>query len=193
MATDSIDKIGAPAAPEESAPEREQDVILPAFFLTGAATLLAAFDPLYLNFETRPVETWVLTGVAAALLWVALLLRRQTLMYVGVAAVLAVILVEVSSQPAPLNAPVVLIWPLRLMIVLLVGISWALLMQPRPWLRRAVLGVALPTLLVLAAWGGPALGAVVFGWRVPLPVTNFTPYWLAIDSNSRLYSTAFTG
>ena len=61
------------------------------------------------------------------------------------------------------------------------------------WLRRALVATLVPTLLVLVIWGGPATGTALFGWNIYIPVTNFTPYWLAIDSNDTLYATDASG
>jgi len=67
------------------------------------------------------------------------------------------------------------------------------LMRPPRWLNRALVAIALPTLLVFGLWGGPATGAALFGWNVFVPVSNFTPYWLTVDSQGRVYATDARG
>ena len=66
-------------------------------------------------------------------------------------------------------------------------------MRPPRWLRRALVATLSPPCLCLAIWGGPATGAALFGWNIYMPVTNFTPYWLAIDSHDTLYATDASG
>jgi|GEM_PF-1834751 len=177
-------------------PEKSADLadhILPPLFITVAAIILAWLDPVYLQFERRPIETIILNSAGILLIWLGIFSRRRLMMYIGVAVLLAVITFEVSTQPTRLSVPIVAVWPLRIVLVLLVGWSWAFLMRPPRWLSRALFAFALPTLFVFGLWGGPATGAALFGWNVFVPYTNFTPYWLAVDSTGRVYASDASG
>ncbi|MFL5731648.1 MAG: PQQ-binding-like beta-propeller repeat protein, partial [Chloroflexia bacterium] len=112
---------------------------------------------------------------------------------VGVALLLVILSAGVITQPSQLSVPIVAIWPLRLALVLLVALSWAFLMHPPPWLGRALLAFSIPTVLVLLLWGGPATAAQLFGWRLYVPVSNFAPFWLAVDTHGTLYATDVNG
>ncbi len=140
-------------------PEKSADLadhILPPLFITVAAIILAWLDPVYLQFERRPIETIILNSVGVSLIWLGIFSRRRLMMYIGVAVLLAVITLEVSTQPTRLSVPIVAVWPLRIVLVLLVGWSWAFLMRPPRWLGRALFAFALPTLFIFGLWGGPA-------------------------------------
>jgi hypothetical protein len=75
-----------------------------------------------------------------------------------------------------------------MLLVVLVGVPWAFLMRPPGWLNRGLIAFVVSTVLVLGFWGGPATGAALFGWNIALPVINFSPYWLAIDSHNTIYA-----
>ncbi|MEO8287946.1 MAG: NHL repeat-containing protein [Chloroflexota bacterium] len=179
-------------AATESNAERG-DYIIPSLFLSAAAIILAFIDPIHIRFEPHLLETAIATALGLAVLWVGTIMLRPAVLYTGVALLLVTIAVEAITQPTQLSVPLVAIWPLRILLVLLVGFSWAFLMRPPRWFSRALVAVIVPTILVLALWGGPATGAALFGWNVFIPVTNFTPYWLAIDSNDTLYATDASG
>lgn len=178
---------------KEETDARPADYILPSLFLTIAAIVLAWIIPIYFAFEPRPVETIIVSAVGVALLWAGALLRRRIVMYAGVAVLLLTIGLETTTQPTPLSVPLVAVWPLRVVLVLLVTWSWAFLMRPPRWLNRALVAVVLPTLLVFGFWGGPATGAALFGWNITVPVNNFSPYWLAVDSTGRVYASDAAG
>jgi streptogramin lyase len=182
----------APGALHEEDDE-ESDLIVPSLFISAAAIILGFIDPIYLRFAQQTAITVGVTALGLALVWTGAILQRRVVMYAGVAVLLGAIAVEAMTQPTQLSVPLVAVWPLRILLVLLVAFAWALLMRPPRWLRRALVATAVPTLVVLAVWGGPATGTALFGWNVYVPVTNFTPYWLAIDSHDTLYATDASG
>ena len=165
-----------------------RDLLIPTIFLTGAALILAWIDPIYLHFRAYHVETLVAIGVELALVWFAALRRDMRLLYVGAGLVFVTIAVQATTQPSPLSIPVLAIWPLRIVLVILVVGSWAFLMRPPSWLGRAVGAFLVSTVAAVLFWGGPATGAALFGWNIPLPVVNFSPYWLAVDSHNTIYA-----
>jgi hypothetical protein len=198
------DTTQAPQAPPESqthqavtdrqkAPSERLDRVLPSLFISAASLILCWLDPIYIHFEARPFETVVLVAFGVALLWLGTLVRRDLIMFVGVAVLLATTTIATVTQPTRLSVPIVAVWPLRAVLVILVAWSWAFLMRPPRWLSRALFAAAIPTLFIFGLWGGPALGASLFGWNVIVPVTNFTPYWLAIDSHGTIYATDASG
>jgi hypothetical protein len=178
--------------PQKASLER-LDRVLPSLFISVAALILWWITPIYMHFEIRPVETTALTILGVTLVWWGTLKRYRVLMYVAVALLLATTTLETVTQPMPLSVPIVSVWPLRAILVILIAWSWAFLMRPPRWLNRALFAIAVPTLFIFGLWGGPALGASLFGWNVIVPVTNFTPYWLAIDSHNTIYATDASG
>ena len=186
-AADTPDPVNTASGTAEVA-EQERDLVLPAIFLTGAALILAWLDPLYFQFRSYPIETIVVVLVELALVWFAVWRRNMALLYIGVGLVLATLAVQSVTQPSPLSVPIVAIWPLRMLLVVLVGVPWAFLMRPPGWLNRGLVAFVVSTVLVLGFWGGPATGAALFGWNVALPIVNFSPYWLAIDSHNTVYA-----
>jgi hypothetical protein len=81
-----------------------------------------------------------------------------------------------------------------LSIVLLVGFAWAFLLHLPTWMRRAVIAVALPTLVVLVAVVGPQITTQLFGWGNYRPLNNkFAPYWIATDGQGGIYATDLDG
>ncbi|HEY7835242.1 MAG TPA: hypothetical protein VIG30_16825 [Ktedonobacterales bacterium] len=125
----------------------------------GAVLLAAPFWPLRATAEVAwgHAARW-LRWLGAALLW-------------GVIAWCAL------SQPAPLTQPRSLVWSLRGLPVALAAALWLWPLVPCAWQRRAVVAVALPTLLGLAlvAWSSP-----------PRPL-DFQPYYAAVDSHGTVY------
>jgi outer membrane protein assembly factor BamB len=85
----------------------------------------------------------------------------------------------VFSQPAPLDRELALVLALRaLPVVALAGLA-AVLLVLTAWQRRALLALALPSLL-----------AVSFVATITPPqVLDFRPYWLAVDGRGTLYVT----
>ena len=182
----------APSSLQEENAEKS-DLIVPSLFISAAAIILGFIDPIYLRFSQQTALTVGLTVLGLALVWVGTLLRRRIALYAGVMVLLGAITVEAMTQPTQLSVPLVAVWPLRILLVLLVAFAWAFLMRPPRWLSRALVAAAVPIVIVLAVWGGPATGTALFGWNVYVPVTNFTPYWLAIDSHDTLYATDASG
>jgi hypothetical protein len=182
----------APSAAQDVDTEKS-DLIVPSLFLSAAAIILGYIDPIYLHFEQQIPLTIGLILLGLALLWPGAILRLRVILYAGAVVLLGAIALEATSQPTQLSVPLVAVWPLRILLVLMVGLSWAFLMRPPRWLWRALFASAVPTIIVLAVWGGPATGAALFGWNIYIPVTNFTPYWLAIDSHDTLYATDASG
>ena len=68
--------------------------------------------------------------VELALVWFGVWRRNMALLYVGVGLVLATLAVQSVTQPSPLSVRIVTIWPLRMLLVVLVGVPWAFLMRP---------------------------------------------------------------
>ncbi len=165
-----------------------RDLLIPTIFLTGAAWILAWLDPVYFHFEAYHAETLVAVGLELAVVWVAVLIRNMRLFYVGVGLVFVTVAVQATTQPSPLSVPILAIWPLRIVLILLVMGSWAFLMRPPSWLGRAVGAFLISTVAAVLFWGGPATGSALFGWNIPLPVVNFSPYWLAVDSHNTIYA-----
>jgi hypothetical protein len=171
----------------------ESDLLLPSLFISAAAIILALQDPINVHFEARPVETIALTVFGAVLVLGASWKRNFPVLFAAVLLLLVTLTAGVVTQPAQLSVPIVAIWPLRLALVLLVALSWAFLMHPPSWLGRALLAFCVPTVLVLGLWGGPAAAAQLFGWRMYVPVSNFAPFWLTVDTKGTLYATDVNG
>jgi DNA-binding beta-propeller fold protein YncE len=189
-----------PTAAQEPGQDNKQstgrstaDLVIPSLFLSVAALLLALIDPIYVHFQPHPIPTLSIIFIGAALLWLGTLTRRMQILYIGAAVLLATITVQAITQPTFLSVPVTAVWPLRILLVMLVGCSWAFLMRPPRWLSRAILGFAVPTVLILALWGGPATASSLFGWNIYVPNLNFPPYWLAVDSHDTVYATDANG
>jgi DNA-binding beta-propeller fold protein YncE len=115
------------------------------------------------------------------------------LIFAASGALIALCAICVVTQPTQLATPIVLIWPLRLALVLLVGFTWGFLLHPPSWLRRALVAFVVPTVLALAFWGGPALAAQMFDGFVSVTIVNFAPYYLAMDGRDQLYATDIDG
>lgn len=172
----------------ETTTGESRDLFIPTLFLTGAALILAWLDPVYVRFQPYPVETLVVTGVELVVVWLATLTRNMKLLYASVGIVFLTIIAQAATQPSPLSVPILAIWPLRIVLVLLVAGSWIFLMRPPAWLGRAVGAFLISTLAAVLFWGGPATGSALFGWNIPLPIVNFSPYWLAVDSQNTIYA-----
>lgn len=169
------------------------DPFLSSLFLVAAAVILAIQDPIYLHFQARPVETFVVVGVLIAALAFAVLRRNFPLFFTVSSLILVVVAAEVITQPTQLSTPVVTVWPLRVGLVLLVGLTWGFLLHPPAWLTRALVAFAVPSLLALGLWGGPALAAQLFNTPAPPTTLNFAPYYMAINSQGSLYATDIDG
>jgi hypothetical protein len=194
MSLDHVDETAQPPSLSDANPEAaEPDLLLPSLFISAASIILALQDPINVHFQARPIETMALALFGTVLVLGASWRRNLVVVYAGVALLLATLSAGVITQPAQLNVPIVAIWPLRLALVLLVAMSWAFLMHPPSWLGRALVAFTIPTVLVLLLWGGPATAAQLFGWRMYVPVSNFAPFWLAVDHQGTLYATDVNG
>jgi DNA-binding beta-propeller fold protein YncE len=149
--------------------------------------------PVYVHFEAQPALTLALATCGALLLIGGSIMLYLSVLYAGAGLTLSTIAWQAATQPVLLGVPLTAVWPLRILLVLLVGGTWALLMRPPAWLGRALVAGAVPTLLILLLWGGPATGAALFGWNISLPAMNFAPYWLAVDNRGTLYATDAAG
>src|SRR4051812_33564889 len=103
---------------EETSPVKQEaqadlgDRLLPAVFISAAGLILAWLDPIYIQFESHPVETLIATGIGVALVWLGTLLRRDIIMYIGVALLFVATIIATATQPTQLSVPIVAIWPL---------------------------------------------------------------------------------
>src|SRR4051812_33893588 len=135
--TSPDDNTGAATATATPVPPSD-DLFLPSFFVSAASVILAIQNPINYQFQGRPWETLALTLVGVVLVAVGTFRRMMPLLYAGVAWLLVMITLGVATQPSLLTVPLVAIWPLRLALVLLVGLSWGFLMRPHALLRRAL-------------------------------------------------------
>ena len=83
----------------------------------------------------------------------------------------------VVSQVVPLTQPTPLAWSLRLLPVLLALALWTFPQLPRPWQRRALLAMVLPTGVMLA----------LVAWASPPYELDFQPYYVAVDPQGTVY------
>jgi streptogramin lyase len=178
------------------------DLVLPSFFLAAATLILAYINPAYLGFKARPVETYVAVILSIAIVMWGLYKERAAYVLVGSGLLLLLVALCLSTQPSQLGISSSSVWPLRVSLFLLVASSWAFLTRPPIWARRALVALAVPTVLVVICAGGPALRAAVAnmvtpnganGFVPPPPAYNFSPYWLAVDSQGTLYASAASG
>src|SRR3982751_2105191 len=132
-----------PTVTQEANAEKS-DLIVPSLFLSAATVLLGFIDPIYIHFEQQIALTMLLPGGGLVLLWAGPLLLRHVILYTGAGVLLATIALEAITQPTQLSVPLVAVWPLRILLVLLVGFSWGFLMRPPRWLRRALFAVIVP-------------------------------------------------
>ena len=196
MTDSTLDRDATVAAVKDNVPPganrgtgQQTDMWLASIYLCTAAVLLAFIDPVTIEFEPRSVESLGAAIVVSLVVLFATARRVRWLLYSGVAMLFALILACVISQPSALNVPVVSIWPLRILLVMLVGFPWALLMRPRPLLRQALIGVAVPTVLAVLLWGGPATLAHTLGVKASVAPRNFAPFWMATGGHGTLYAT----
>jgi sugar lactone lactonase YvrE len=177
--------------------EQQRDFLLPSLFVAAAALILAIQDPINIQFQPRPILTYVIVGLGILLLALGLWKRIPRVLMAGSVILFLSIAAGVITQPAQFNVPILAVWPLRLALVLLVVCAWAFLMSPARWLRRALVAFVIPTALMLLFWGGPPTAYQLFpewaarnlGQQIYPPFLNFQPYWLALDSRGTLYAT----
>jgi hypothetical protein len=81
------------------------------------------------------------------------------------------------SQVAPLSQPPGVVWPLRLLPLVIGASLWALLLLDATWQRRALAAVLLPTLCGLA----------LVAWTAPAQTKWFSPQYIAVDSQGTVY------
>lgn len=158
-----------------------------ALLVVGACVCCLALPP-QIGLQREPLVGLALVTVGVALVGVALVapLRRlgcagwhglRWIRWVGAALLWGAIAWCAISQTAPLTEPRSLIWSLRALPVALAAGLWLWPQVPRDWRRRAVVAVALPSVLALAlvAWDSP-----------PRPL-DFQPYYVAVDSHGTVY------
>jgi hypothetical protein len=184
----------APAPPPTAAPPAAQApppataAPLPASgFILVAALVLTWRNPIYWDFAPRPTETAVAVLLAGAVLAWGTFSRPRFLLFVGVAALLALSAWSLNSQPARLDTADTAGWPLR--AALLAGMFgiWAFLMDPPRWLRWGLVAVAVPTAGLLLLVGSPLAAPMIAGHAVAQG-PHYNPYWLALDSTGTLYA-----
>jgi hypothetical protein len=180
----------APPKPSEA---DEHDLWLPSLYVSAAATILAFITPVHIQFQPRLVESVVAAGLVVLIVLIATLRRNMPLLFAGVGALFLIAGAGVVTQPSVLTVPVVAIWPLRMSLVLLIALPWAFLMRPPQLLRRALVAIVVPSFLAILLWGGPATGAILLGWRVPLPQRSFSPFWIAAGGGGTVYATDARG
>src|SRR4051794_8618724 len=136
MQTTQTNDIASPDV-KDAEQAHQRDLILPSLFISAAALILAYQDPVNYAFKSWPELTLAVAILGVALVAFATWRRIMPLLFAGVGILLVTIAFGVVTQPTQLSVPVVAIWPLRVALVFLVGFSWAFLMQPAGWLRRA--------------------------------------------------------
>jgi hypothetical protein len=178
-----------PHAPE--ARSLQIDPLLSSVFLSAAALVLALTNPINVGFKPHPVETIVAVLAGVLLLgWATLRLRKNNLiLFAGWALLIAVVALEIMTQPTRLDIASLAIWPLRIALALLVICSWLFFLQPPRWFQRALIAFVVPTIAALVLVGGPGIVAQLFGGVSTLPLNNnLAPYWLAVNSHGTLYA-----
>ncbi|HEY0068465.1 MAG TPA: hypothetical protein VGE04_00700, partial [Chloroflexia bacterium] len=183
----------AGAGPNGRRAHKPRDLLLPSLFISTTGFILAVAFPVHFEFQPQRELSLALALLGAAVVWLGTLTRRMPILFAGVGLVLGVAAAEVVTQPSLLSIPITAIWPARVSMVLFVAMIWTLLMRPPSWLERATLGFLVSTILLLLLWGGPATGAALFGWQVPVSNINFAPNFLAIDSHNTVYASSPTG
>ena len=181
-----------PAQPAVPAPAPTQAPLLASGFIAGAALVLTWRNPIYWAFAPHPTETAVAVLLAGAVLAWGTFSRPRFLLFVGVAALLALSAWSLNSQPARLDTADTAGWPLR--GALLGGMFgvWAFLMEPPRWLRWGLVAVAVPTAGLLLLAGSPLIAGMTAAHTVAQG-PHFNPYWLALDSTGTLYASSAGG
>ncbi len=155
-----------------------------ALALVAGAALCCMLVPPLIAFCPQPLPALAVV-MAGGLVLVLPLLRHPQSRWIrwGAGAVGALLLWGIVgwcflSQVAPLTQPLTLTWSVRGIPIVVVAVLWFWLMLARTWQRRALLAVALPSLvgLALVAWTSS-----------PLQPVNFQPYYVAVDSHGTIY------
>lgn len=174
--------------------DRPLDFLLSSVFLAAASLILAFENPVNIEFQPRLPETIGLCAAGIALLLWANVRRSLLALLLGAGVLLATVATGTMSQPAQVNLPVVAIWPMRLAIVVLVGVAWAFLLQPPAWFRRGLIAFAIPTAAILLFFIVPPAWSQAFKLNNYRPINNkFAPYWLAMNGHGGLYVTDLDG
>ena len=158
-----------------------------ALTLAVGALLCCLLAPPMVAFAPARLPAILLWGAGAALLALALLLPRRwprharlvsfTLFPAGALILWLLIGWCVFSQISPITEPRSFTWGLRGLPLALVMGLWLWLLAPRPWQRRALLALLIPTLLGLA----------LIAWSRPPHPLDFQPYYVAVDSSGVFY------
>ncbi len=152
----------------------------------GALAISISMPPL-VAFRPQPLAAGTLSLAGAAALLVPPFLsrgfvHRWPLVIIQIAGFLllwGVIGWAALAQPAPLDRSWTRVIAWRLLpVVALAGLAAVLLVRVA-WQRRAMLALALPTLLAVS----------FIAVSTPPQVLDFRPYWLAVDSHGTLYVT----
>ncbi len=178
------------------------DLVLPSFFLSAATLILATINPTYYGFAPHLIETYVVVLLCIAVTGWGVYKGRLDGVLLGSGLMLLLIALCLTTQPTRLGISTNTVWPLRSALFMLVAGSWAFLMRPPMWARRAMMAISIPVVVVIACAGGPTLTATISNalrlngstsFSTPIPANNFSPYWLAVDSHGTLYATAASG
>ncbi|MEO6457408.1 MAG: NHL repeat-containing protein [Chloroflexia bacterium] len=179
--------------PHGSEPEQWRlDLLFPTLFLCAATLLLAAIDPIHVGLQSYLIPT-ILAAVTGSLVADMGALRHDVpLLVAGSVFLIGLLALCLGTQPVALGSALSAVWPLRLGLLGLVVVAWAVLMSPPLWLRRAINALVVPGVLGLLIVGGPSLAFQLFGWGTP-PTQKFPPLWLATASDGTLYATNIAG
>ena len=140
--------------------------LLASVFLFAASGLLTD-TPMQLGFEPQREVTVALLIVAGALFGLGDFRPHRLLLAAGVLALLALNVACLTTQPIQFGTSLAAAWAVRVALVSLIAIAWALLMDPPAWLRRGLVAAAVPTALLLVVVGGPSVIAQVTGGTPP--------------------------
>lgn len=169
------------------------DPLLPAFFLAAAALILGYINPIHLGFAPQPAATLIAMLLASSLVGWGAWKGRTAYMVAGSILLIALVALCLVTQPVQLGVSSARIWPLRVLLLALVAGSWAFLLRPPLWAQRALMALAVPVGLALACSGLPLVLAQLAPPRIAAIPNTFSPYWLATDSQGRLYATSSAG
>lgn len=155
-----------------------------ALALVAGATLCCLLIPPQVAFRSQPLLALAVVMIGGMVLVLPLMRPPQSWwIRWGAGAIGALILWGIVgwcclSQVAPLTQPLTLTWSVRSMPIAVVAMLWLWLMLARNWQRRALLAVALPSILGLAlvAWTSS-----------PAQPVNFQPYYVVVDSHGTIY------
>src|SRR5690348_10834107 len=152
-------------------------------FLGGLALIIALIDPIVLDLQPRLEVSLGLLVLGGGLIAFGVLRRRLPALWAGALVLWIEIAAGIATQLSPLALPQGQIWGPRGLLIAVAFFGWALFLNLPPYLRRALLALALPTFAVLGVlwWSAVPNG-------VPLPPRRAAIYWLAVDSRGTLYA-----